>query len=96
MNTTFETQEQPVVVFAKAVTAVAREDEALPLLIAEAMGDAFCYIVEEDDATTQQKIETADLKSDKSYGLAPLMGWVCVGALGVEVMTRAACYLRKV
>jgi len=94
MNTTFETQEQPVVVFAKAVTAVAQEDEA-PLLMAEAVGDAFCYIVEEDDDTTQQKIETADLKFDKSYGLAPLMGWVCVGALGVEVMTRAACYLRK-
>ena len=93
MNATFETQEQPVVVFAEAVTALAQEDPA-PLLIAEAMGDAFCYIVEEEDDTIQQKMETADLKPDKSYGLTPLMGWVCVGVLGAEVMTRTACYLR--
>jgi len=99
MNTTIETQEQTVVVFAEALTA--QEDE-IPLLIAEAwvpagrtdekaeLDDAYrCYATCHDEDTAP-----ADLKPDNSYGLAPLMGWVCVGALSVEVMTRAACYLK--
>ena len=99
MNTTIETQEQTVVVFAEALTA--QEDE-IPLLIAESwvpagrtdekaeLDDAYrCYATCHDEDTAP-----ADLKPDNSYGLAPLMGWVCVGALSVEVMTRAAFYLK--